>query len=90
MRYAWIDFSNIVETTFNHGSYRVNTHLLILCFQFTSSSKPTLCSSVFTQCKFFTLGKVIVDGKVVTKAGHPVSDKSVVEIKAEIPKYVCR
>ncbi|XP_071716621.1 uncharacterized protein [Rutidosis leptorrhynchoides] len=35
-------------------------------------------------------GKVIVDGKVVTKAGHPVSDKSVVEIKAEIPKYVCR
>ncbi|KAI3732652.1 hypothetical protein L1987_63859 [Smallanthus sonchifolius] len=35
-------------------------------------------------------GKVIVDGKVVTKAGHPVSDKAVVEIKAEIPKYVCR
>ncbi|KAI3508033.1 hypothetical protein L1887_23032 [Cichorium endivia] len=35
-------------------------------------------------------GKVIVDGKVVTKAGHPVSDKSIVEIKAEIPKYVCR
>ncbi|KAI7753822.1 hypothetical protein M8C21_013634 [Ambrosia artemisiifolia] len=35
-------------------------------------------------------GKVIVDGKVVTKAGHQVSDKAVVEIKAEIPKYVCR
>ncbi|KAL8232962.1 hypothetical protein R6Q57_002740 [Mikania cordata] len=35
-------------------------------------------------------GKVIVDGKVVTKAGHPVSDKAIVEIKAEIPKYVCR
>ncbi|CAH1447096.1 unnamed protein product [Lactuca virosa] len=35
-------------------------------------------------------GKVIVDGRVVTKSGHPVSDKSVVEIKAEIPKYVCR
>ncbi|XP_024982047.1 uncharacterized protein LOC112518546 [Cynara cardunculus var. scolymus] len=35
-------------------------------------------------------GKVIVDGKVVLKAGHPVSDKAIVEIKAEIPKYVCR
>lgn len=35
-------------------------------------------------------GKVFVDGKVVYKAGTPVSDKAVVEIKAEIPKYVCR
>ncbi|KAM7521921.1 hypothetical protein LguiA_011823 [Lonicera macranthoides] len=35
-------------------------------------------------------GKVFVDGKVVNKAGTPVSDKAVVEIKAEIPKYVCR
>ncbi|XP_020249868.1 uncharacterized protein LOC109827284 isoform X2 [Asparagus officinalis] len=35
-------------------------------------------------------GKVFVDGKVVSKAGTPVSDKSVVEIKAEVPKYVCR
>lgn len=36
------------------------------------------------------VGKVFVDGKVVNKAGTPVSDKSVVEIKAVIPKYVCR
>ncbi|WCJ37268.1 bacterial hemolysin-related [Euphorbia peplus] len=35
-------------------------------------------------------GKVFVDGKVVNKAGTPVSDKSVVVIKAEVPKYVCR
>lgn len=35
-------------------------------------------------------GKVFVDGKVVYKAGTPISDKAVVEIKAEIPKYVCR
>lgn len=35
-------------------------------------------------------GKVLVDGKVVNKAGTPVSDKSTVEIKAEVPKYVCR
>lgn len=35
-------------------------------------------------------GKVFVDGKVVNKAGTPVSDKSVVKIMAEVPKYVCR
>ncbi|KAK2965804.1 hypothetical protein RJ640_025313 [Escallonia rubra] len=35
-------------------------------------------------------GKVFVDGKRVNKAGTPVSDKAVVEIMAEIPKYVCR
>ncbi|XP_059305061.1 uncharacterized protein LOC132056749 isoform X3 [Lycium ferocissimum] len=36
------------------------------------------------------LGKVLVDGKVVTKAGTQIPDKAVVEIMAEIPKYVCR
>ncbi|XP_073099067.1 uncharacterized protein [Elaeis guineensis] len=35
-------------------------------------------------------GKVFVDGRVVNKAGTPVSDKSIVEIKAQVPKYVCR
>ncbi|KAM3216706.1 putative rRNA methyltransferase YqxC [Capsicum annuum] len=35
-------------------------------------------------------GKVLVDGKVITKAGSQISDKAVVEIMAEIPKYVCR
>lgn len=35
-------------------------------------------------------GKVIVDGKVVSKAGTPVSNVAVVEIMAEVPKYVCR
>ncbi|KAL5998423.1 hypothetical protein ACLOJK_009363 [Asimina triloba] len=35
-------------------------------------------------------GKVSVDGKVVNKAGTQVSDKAVVEIMAEVPKYVCR
>ncbi|XP_042504170.1 hemolysin A isoform X2 [Macadamia integrifolia] len=35
-------------------------------------------------------GKVFVNGKVVSKAGTPVSDKAIVEIKAEVPKYVCR
>ncbi|KAL9453982.1 hypothetical protein AB3S75_009561 [Citrus x aurantiifolia] len=35
-------------------------------------------------------GKVFVDGKVVNKAGTAVSDKAVVEIIAQVPKYVCR
>ncbi|XP_073013281.1 uncharacterized protein [Typha latifolia] len=35
-------------------------------------------------------GKVLVDGRVVSKAGTPVSDKSIVEINAVVPKYVCR
>ncbi|GAV76527.1 S4 domain-containing protein/FtsJ domain-containing protein [Cephalotus follicularis] len=35
-------------------------------------------------------GKVFVDGKMVNKAGTPVPDKAVVEIMAEVPKYVCR
>ncbi|CAN1345244.1 Putative rRNA methyltransferase YqxC, partial [Linum perenne] len=35
-------------------------------------------------------GKVLVNGKKVNKAGTPVSDKAVVEITAENPKYVCR
>ncbi|XP_022771577.1 uncharacterized protein LOC111314456 isoform X2 [Durio zibethinus] len=35
-------------------------------------------------------GKVYVNGKMVNKAGTPVSDKAVIEITAEIPKYVCR
>ncbi|XP_031481040.1 uncharacterized protein LOC116251089 isoform X2 [Nymphaea colorata] len=35
-------------------------------------------------------GKVLVDGKVVSKAGTPISNKAVVEIIAEVPKYVCR
>ncbi|KAM3326049.1 putative rRNA methyltransferase YqxC [Capsicum chacoense] len=35
-------------------------------------------------------GKVLVDGKVITKAGSQIPDKAVVEIMAEIPKYVCR
>ncbi|XP_043707007.1 hemolysin A isoform X2 [Telopea speciosissima] len=35
-------------------------------------------------------GKVFVNGRVVNKAGTPVSDKATVEIMAEVPKYVCR
>lgn len=38
----------------------------------------------------YVSGKVFVNGKVVNKAGAPVSDQANVEIIAEIPKYVCR
>lgn len=31
-----------------------------------------------------------MDGKVVNKAGTSVSEKAVVEIRAKVPKYVCR
>eukprot|EP01018_Ginkgo_biloba_P002269 Gb_30751 [translate_table: standard] len=33
-------------------------------------------------------GKVLVDGRVAGKAGMPVSNKAIVEITAEVPKYV--
>ncbi|KAI3450142.1 hypothetical protein Pfo_006807 [Paulownia fortunei] len=46
-------------------------------------------SRTFIQ-SWITQGKVFVDGKVVNKCGTPISDKAVVEIKAEVPKYVCR
>ncbi|KAK6141781.1 hypothetical protein DH2020_024480 [Rehmannia glutinosa] len=46
-------------------------------------------SRTFIQ-SWITQGKVIVDGKVVNKCGTQISDKAVVEIKAEVPKYVCR
>nr|KYP54593.1 Uncharacterized protein yqxC [Cajanus cajan] len=36
------------------------------------------------------LSKVYVNGKVINKAGTPVPDKAVVEIVADVPKYVCR
>ncbi|WMV46638.1 hypothetical protein MTR67_040023 [Solanum verrucosum] len=52
-----------------------------------------LCHSAsisLTPNNFSSLGKVFVDGKVVTKAGTQIPDKAVVEIMAEIPKYVCR
>ena len=46
--------------------------------------------SLFIEPVYVSVGKVIMDGRVVNKAGTQVSDKSVIEIKAEIPKYVCR
>ncbi|CAN8258175.1 unnamed protein product [Cochlearia groenlandica] len=35
-------------------------------------------------------GKVLVDGKRVSKAGMPVSNGVSIKINAEVPKYVCR
>lgn len=46
---------------------------------------------IFSLCLLFLAsGKVFVNGKLANKAGNPVSDDAVVEIRAEVPKYVCR
>ncbi|GLT77737.1 hypothetical protein SLA2020_492970 [Shorea laevis] len=55
-----------------------------ICLERFQEHSRTLIQSWILQ------GKVYVDGKVVNKAGTPVSEKAVVEIIAEVPKYVCR
>lgn len=35
-------------------------------------------------------GKVLVDGRRVSKAGMPVASTANIKITAEVPKYVCR
>lgn len=35
-------------------------------------------------------GKVVVNGKVITKAGTSVASNATVQITAENPKFVCR
>lgn len=39
---------------------------------------------------WITQGKVLVNDRVVTKAGHPVSPSATVRVNAEDPKFVCR
>ncbi|XP_058205850.1 uncharacterized protein LOC131319546 isoform X3 [Rhododendron vialii] len=48
---------------------------------------PRCCSSTTAS---ISSSKVFVNGKLANKAGNPVSDDAVVEIRAEVPKYVCR
>lgn len=36
------------------------------------------------------VGKVLVDGRRVIKAGMPVSNTAAIKITAEVPKFVCR
>ncbi|KAM7271858.1 hypothetical protein ACFE04_031072 [Oxalis oulophora] len=55
-----------------------------ICLERFEQYSRTLIQSWIVQ------GKVFVDGKVVNKAGTGIPDKAVVEIKAEVPKYVCR
>lgn len=70
--------------------------LISLLLEFRKKRLDEVCLERFQQYSrtyiqsWILQGKVIVDGKVVNKSGTPVSDKSTVEIKAEIPKYVCR
>ncbi|GKU97889.1 hypothetical protein SLEP1_g10968 [Rubroshorea leprosula] len=52
-----------------------------ICLERFQQHSRTLIQSWILQ------GKVYVDGKVVNKAGTPVSERAVVEIIAEVPKY---
>ncbi|XP_060673388.1 uncharacterized protein LOC132799271 [Ziziphus jujuba] len=54
-----------------------------ICVERFQQYSRTLMQSLILQ------GKVFVDGKLVNNAGTPISDKAVVEMLAEIPKYVC-
>jgi len=49
--------------------------------------KHNILSNTFN---IWDAGKVYVDGKVINKAGTPVPEKAIVEIIADVPKYVCR
>uniref|UniRef100_A0A803PFR0 Ribosomal RNA methyltransferase FtsJ domain-containing protein n=1 Tax=Cannabis sativa TaxID=3483 RepID=A0A803PFR0_CANSA len=67
----------------------------LCCCEDSTTKKPNLhtvldITRVFVADTCSDAGKVFVDGKVVNKAGTPIPDKAVVEIKAEVPKYVCR
>ena len=50
--------------------------------------RPELSRNVIQS--WISLGKVQVDGKVISKAGAPVPAAANVQILAELPKFVCR
>ncbi|KAK3031843.1 hypothetical protein RJ639_035980 [Escallonia herrerae] len=91
MKFVLKDFSNTAERTSNHGYYKV-VNLLLWNYHSGNFKSVSVTSTFYILMilGFSRLGKVFVDGKRVNKAGTPVSDKAVVEIMAEIPKYVCR
>ncbi|THG14418.1 hypothetical protein TEA_021243 [Camellia sinensis var. sinensis] len=70
--------------------------VLMVMFVFWKKRLDEICLERFQQYSrtfiqsWILQGKVFVDGKLVNKAGTPVSDEAVVEIMAEVPKYVCR
>lgn len=104
MRFALRSINNTVELSYNHGLYRVKLlYDIVSYFVWKSQNvQKRLMSNgpmISLQCIFFSVflwngtafsGKVFVDGKMVDKAGTPVSEKANVEILAEVPKYVCR
>ncbi|KAK0589576.1 hypothetical protein LWI29_015973 [Acer saccharum] len=99
-------FSNSSSPTFLGRWLRGQRHSLVRSFAVAKSGKiqipkkrrrlDEICLERFQQYSrtyiqsWILQGKVFVDGKRVSKAGTQVSDKSVVEIIAEVPKYVCR
>ncbi|KAK2649564.1 hypothetical protein Ddye_017053 [Dipteronia dyeriana] len=99
-------FSKSSSPTFLGRWLRGQRHSLVRSFAVAKSGKiqipkkrkrlDEICLERFQQYSrtyiqsWILQGKVFVDGKKVNKAGTQVSDKSVVEIIAEVPKYVCR
>ncbi|KAB1226549.1 putative rRNA methyltransferase YqxC [Morella rubra] len=74
-------------------------HYIVLCSAvviFRKRRLDEICLERFQQYSrtfiqsWILQGKVFVNGKVVNKAGTPVSEQAVVQIRAEVPKYVCR
>lgn len=65
-------------------SYNKKQRLDDYCLQQYPQYSKNLVQSWIAQ------GKVLVNDKVVTKAGHAVPKKAEVRINAEDPKYVCR
>ena len=55
-----------------------------------SASFVIIWNNMALSCIWVHLGKVLVDGQPLLKAGVRVSSKSVIDIIAEVPKYVCR
>ncbi|XP_025888519.1 uncharacterized protein [Solanum lycopersicum] len=88
------------------ATFKISNYLSVRAFASVSEEKgqpkkkkrrlDELCLERFQQYSrtfiqsWILQGKVLVDGRVVTKAGTQIPDKAVVEIMAEIPKYVCR
>ncbi|XP_047939115.1 hemolysin A isoform X3 [Salvia hispanica] len=105
-RTLFTNFSSIDSSLSSVRLVNVPVHRFVRSFAASSSEKikvprkrrrlDEVCLERFQQYSrtfiqsWIIQGKVFVDGKVVNKCGAQISDKSVVDIQAEVPKYVCR
>ncbi|XP_047939116.1 hemolysin A isoform X4 [Salvia hispanica] len=103
-RTLFTNFSSIDSSLSSVRLVNVPVHRFVRSFAASSSEKikvprkrrrlDEVCLERFQQYSrtfiqsWIIQGKVFVDGKVVNKCGAQISDKSVVDIQAEVPKYV--